>query len=260
MKLKIYQVDAFSNKVFSGNPAAVCLLGYWITDEILQQIASENNLAETAFLVETASGYHIRWFTPKAEVDLCGHATLATAFILFRFSAKDEHMISFQSRSGILTVTKDIDWLTLNFPADKISKTELSQELLCCFNRTPVEVYRGLTDYMFVFSSENEILNIIPDFANIKNIEARGIIITAKGDDTDFISRFFAPAVGIDEDPVTGSAHTTLAPYWSKQLSKMELTARQVSERGGFLMCRVVGERVEISGQSVLYLEGEIFI
>lgn len=258
MKIKLYQIDAFTNKVFSGNPAAVCPMESWPADALLQHIAAENNLAETAYFVKSKEGFHIRWFTPKAEVNLCGHATLATAYVIFNFFNYSDSVISFQSRSGILTVTKDKEWYALNFPVDKIDKIALTPEITACFDVMPGEAYRGSSDIMLVFSSQRNIENITPDFFQIAKLKARGIIITAPGTDTDFVSRFFAPLVGIDEDPVTGSAHTTLVPYWSKQLGKTELTARQVSSRGGYLKCKLLNDRVEISGQGAFYLLGEI--
>ena len=258
--MKIYQVDAFTDTVFSGNPAAVCPLDTWLDDKTLQNIAAENNLAETAFFVKTNEGFHIRWFTPKAEVDLCGHATLATAYVLFQEMGYSDNTLSFDSRSRILTVTKNQEWLTLNFPVDQFHPIELTSELISCFDSTPTEAYKGLTDYMLVFPHIQDIQTINPDLSKIALLDARGVIVTAKGTDTDFVSRFFAPAVGVNEDPVTGSAHTTLAPYWSAQLRKTELTARQISERGGYLRCKLINDRVEISGQAALYLTGEISI
>lgn len=258
MKTPIYIVDAFANKLFTGNPAAVCPLKKWLSDNILQNIASENNLAETAFFIKTGNNYHIRWFTPKAEVDLCGHATLATAFVLFELLHYKHNMISFQSRSGILTVKKQRNWLTLNFPVDTIEKIKITKEFNSCFDKKPIEAYKGLTDYMLIFSNEQEIEKMIPNLLNIAKFEKRGIIITAKGDQTDFVSRYFAPAYGINEDPVTGSAHTTLAPYWSSQLGKNNFTAKQLSTRGGYLKCKLLNNRVEISGKAVFYLSGEI--
>lgn len=257
MKIKIYQVDAFTETVFGGNPAAVCPLDSWLDDALLQNIAAENNLAETAFYVKTADGFHLRWFTPKSEVDLCGHATLATAHVLFELLGHTG-TLSFQSRSGVLTVTKNNEWLTLNFPIDPIEKIALTTELTSCFNKTPIAAYSGLADYMLVFNSQQDIEQIQPDLPKIAQFKRRGIIVTAKGNDVDFVSRYFAPAFGINEDPVTGSAHTTLMPYWTKQLSKNELNAKQLSERGGYLKCKLINDRVEISGQAVLYLTGEI--
>jgi len=261
MKLKIYQVDAFTDKVFSGNPAAVCPLDQWLDDELMQNIAMENNLAETAFYVKSGNEYHIRWFTPKLEVDLCGHATLAAAFVLFNFENHTDAEIRFHSpRSGELIVTRHGDSLTLNFPSDSIKPVELTSELTAGFNLKPVEAYKGKTDYMLVFENESLVKELIPEIDIIAKIAARGIIITAPGDTADFVSRFFAPQSGIDEDPVTGSAHTTLTPFWAKRLGKNELSAIQLSGRKGYLNCKYLNERVEISGQARLYLKGEIFI
>ncbi|MDP4271069.1 MAG: PhzF family phenazine biosynthesis protein [Bacteroidota bacterium] len=261
MKHRIYQIDAFTDRVFSGNPAAVCPLDEWLSDDLLQKIAMENNLAETAFYVRDGNEYHIRWFTPKTEVDLCGHATLAAAFVLFHCENYTEETIRFFSpRSGKLTVSRQDDLLTLNFPIDCFEQTELTDDLRQCFHISPKQAFRGKTDYLLVFDTEEQILRIKPDLGQIAKLDVRGVIITAKGDNVDFVSRFFAPQCGIDEDPVTGSAHTTLTPYWSERLNKTELTAIQLSERKGYLHCRLSGDRVEISGNARLYLIGEIFI
>ena len=260
-KQKIYQVDAFADKVFSGNPAAVCPLEKWLSDETLQQIAMENNLAETAFYVKQGNQYHIRWFTPQVEVDLCGHATLATAYVLFNLEGFDENSISFISnRSGELTVNRNGELLTLNFPADEPEPIQLTEQLTACFDRTPKKVLKGKSDYLFVYDTVKEVQEIQTHFDVIANLNARGVIVTAKGDNVDFVSRFFAPQLGINEDPVTGSAHTTLTPYWSKELNKNELSALQLSERRGFLNCNYLNDRVEISGKCKLYLSGEIFL
>jgi PhzF family phenazine biosynthesis protein len=261
MKIRIYQVDAFTDKVFSGNPAAVCPLDNWLDDSILQNIAAENNLAETAFYVRGKEHLEIRWFTPKVEVDLCGHATLAAAFVLFNYEDHDSDLINFYShRSGMLTVTRNEDLLTLNFPTDDIHQIELPAEVKNAFNFTPLECHKGNTDYMIIFNNETEIRDLSPDLTSLKKLDARGVIVTAKGDNVDFVSRFFAPQVGIDEDPVTGSAHTSLTPYWSEKLKKNELTAIQLSARKGYLQCKNLKERVDISGKAKLYLRGEIFI
>ena len=261
MKIKMYQVDAFTEKVFGGNPAAVCLLGTkWLPDNIMQDIAGENNLAETAFYIHTANGYSIRWFTPAVEVDLCGHATLAAAHVLFHHENITAERIDFNSRSGVLSVSKDGDSLKLNFPTDKIEKIEYGEKLFPGFDIKPTEVYKGKFDYMLIYENEEQIRNINIDLDKIATVDARGVIITAKGNDVDFVSRFFAPQSGINEDPVTGSAHTTLVPYWHKKLNKTELSAKQISARGGKLKCRDLNERTEISGQAVTYLIGEITI
>lgn len=260
MKQKIYQVDAFAENIFSGNPAAVCPLEQWTGDELMQKIAMENNLAETAFYIKKGDQYEIRWFTPAVEVDLCGHATLAAAFVLFNHEGYTGDNIHFYSpRSGELMVTKQGELLTLNFPADVFGETEMSHELLTSFNIRPGAAFKGKTDYMLVYEREEEIREMIPAFDVISKLKGRGVIITARGNEVDFVSRFFAPQSGIDEDPVTGSAHTTLIPYWSEVLGKTELTAMQLSARKGYLQCRYLNDRVEISGKAKLYLKGEIY-
>jgi len=261
MNQKIYQIDAFADKVFSGNPATVCPLKQWLSDAMLQKIAMENNLAETAFYVKQGNQYEIRWFTPTVEVDLCGHATLAAAFVLFNYENYKETSIQFYSpRSGALTVTKKEELLTLNFPTDVFEQVELSKEISNCFDIKPKSAFKGKADYLLVFDKEDEIRKITPALDLISKLKVRGVIISAKGDKVDFVSRFFAPQSGINEDPVTGSAHTTLTPYWAKQLGKTELTAIQLSERKGYLQCSYLNDRVEISGQGKLYLIGEIFL
>jgi len=258
MKNRIYQVDAFAEKIFSGNPAAVCPLEKWLPDSMMQNIAMENNLAETAFYVKENDRFHIRWFTLKVEVDLCGHATLAAAHVLFAHENFQGTEIIFTSRSGELRVRKEGESLTLNFPSDVFQKIPLSPEISSGFAIMPVEVYKGKTDYLLVFNTEKEIRSLQPDFRAVAKLDARGVIVTAKGDRVDFVSRFFAPQAGIDEDPVTGSAHTTLTPYWSEKLGKKEMTALQLSSRTGHLHCRYLGARVEISGKAKTYLRGEI--
>lgn len=261
MRIKLYQVDAFTDKVFSGNPAAVCPLDNWLPDTVLQNIAMENNLAETAFYVKKGNQYEIRWFTPAVEVDLCGHATLAAGFVLYKYENHTRDEIIFHShRSGKLTVSKQGEFLTLNFPSDIYKSVALSDELTAGFDIKPEAAFKGKTDYMLVFENESQVKDIIPDFHKILNVQARGIIITAKGDEADFVSRFFAPQSGINEDPVTGSAHTTLIPYWAKRLGKNELTAMQLSARKGYLNCKYLQDRVEISGQAKEYLVGEIWV
>lgn len=261
MKLKIYQLDAFTDKIFCGNPAAVCPLVEWLPDNLMQKIAMENNLAETAFFVKRNDQYDIRWFTPAVEVDLCGHATLASAAVLFNFENYDGDVITFFSpRSGVLTVSRSGDILTLDFPSDKIERVDMSPQLIACFNSQPVEAYKGKTDYMLVFNNEEEIRKLVPDLVAILKIKSRGIIVTAPGAEVDFVSRFFAPQSGVDEDPVTGSAHTTLTPYWAQKTGKSELQAIQLSARKGFLKCAHLGDRVKISGQAKTYLQGEITV
>lgn len=260
MKIKIYQIDAFADKIFSGNPAAVCPLDKWLPDETLQSIAMENNLAETAFYVNEKEGFRIRWFTPTVEVDLCGHATLATAFVLFNHENYAEDKIVFNSRSGPLTVSKAGDTLTLNFPVDTLVEVPAVPELEKGLSAKPLKTFKGKTDYLLVFENEYQIKNMNPDFKLIGTVNARGIIVTAKGNAVDFVSRFFGPQSGMDEDPVTGSAHTSLSPYWASVLNKTEFSALQLSKRQGKLKCKLVGDRVEISGTAISYLTGTISI
>ena len=261
MKYKLYQVDTFTEKLFGGNPAAVCPLNEWLDDSLLQKIAMENNLSETAFYVKRDELYEIRWFTPKSEVDLCGHATLASAFVLFNIEGYSNDYICFYShRSGVLNVSKKSNEFLLDFPVDEFKCMAITDEIVSCFNKRPIEVYRGKTDYMLVFEKESDIVDMQPQIENISRLHARGVIITAKGETVDFVSRFFAPQEGIIEDPVTGSAHTTLTPYWTEKLNKVALSAIQLSDRKGYLQCKLLGNRVEISGQAKLYLMGEIFI
>ncbi|MDP3353727.1 MAG: PhzF family phenazine biosynthesis protein [Flavobacteriaceae bacterium] len=259
MQLKIYQIDAFTNKVFGGNPAAVCVLEKWISETLMQQIAAENNLAETAFAVKKDDLYEIRWFTPKIEVNLCGHATLATAHVLFNYYEKEKTKLNFHSHlSGALSVSKENELLILDFPSDTINKIETPKVLIEALEKKPIETWKGKTDFMLVFNTQEEIESFKPDFKLLETVGGRGVIVTAKGNDVDFVSRFFGPQVGVNEDPVTGSAHTTLIPYWSKVLDKTTLTALQLSERKGHLFCEYKGERVNIAGNAVTYLIGEI--
>ncbi|HRG53797.1 MAG TPA: PhzF family phenazine biosynthesis protein [Bacteroidia bacterium] len=261
MKQKIYQIDAFTETIFGGNPAAVCPLEKWLADDILQKIAMENNLAETAYYVKKDNTYEIRWFTPTVEVDLCGHATLAAAYVLFTYEGHTSDNVEFHSpRSGKLTVTKNKELLTLNFPSDSLQKITVSEEMKKGFDQQPVEVFKGKTDYMFVFNDETQIQKLKPNFQELSKWDVRGVIATAKGEKSDFVSRFFAPQSGIDEDPATGSAHTTLTPYWADRLGKNELSAIQLSARKGYLSCKFLKDRVEISGKAKLYLIGEIYL
>ncbi len=260
MQLRLYQVDAFTDRVFKGNPAAICPLEHWLPDPLMQQIAMENNLAETAFFVRKGRRFHIRWFTPEVEVELCGHATLASAFVIFNLQHFPDPVVEFDSLSGPLRVSKKGDFLTLDFPADKPSGSVAPSGLVEGMGLPPLEIYKGKTDYMLVYESAAQISGLKPNMLRISEIPARGIIVTAPGDDVDFVSRFFAPQSGIPEDPVTGSAHTTLAPYWAEKLGRSELKARQLSKRGGWLQCRVTGDRVEISGQARAFMTGEIDI
>lgn len=260
MKLKLFQADAFADSLFKGNPAAVVPLSEWLPDQLMQQIALENNLSETAFYIPDGDGFHIRWFTPKAEVALCGHATLATAHVLFNELNFPDDWIEFESKSGKLTVKKVQDKLQLDFPADFADETEPVPLFTEAFGAEPLATLKGRTDYLLLFNSEETIQMLHPDFQMLLNAGVRGVIATAKGKSVDFVSRFFAPSVGVNEDPVTGSAHTTLTPFWAKKLKKSNLTARQLSERGGQLWCTLEGDRVLISGKAVTYLRGEIVI
>jgi PhzF family phenazine biosynthesis protein len=261
MRLKFYQVDAFAEDVFRGNPAGVCPLNDdWLDDGLMQNIAMENNLAETAFYVEKNGQYSIRWFTPTVEVDLCGHATLATAHVMYHHDGYGRDDIVFESRSGKLFVRKEGEYITLNFPTDEIRKIDIEESMVDCFDTKPLQIYRGKTDYLFVYTSEDEIQNIRFDLNKIAKLGARGAIITAPGKEVDFVSRFFAPQSGVNEDPVTGSAHTTLVPYWRNVTGKDVLTAMQLSKRKGKLKCKYLNDRVEISGKAKTYLSGEIII
>lgn len=255
----MYQVDAFTSRPFGGNPAAVCILEEWPDDLLMQQIAAENNLSETAFAVPLKESYQIRWFTPMVEVDLCGHGTLAAAHVLFEHYSHRSDMIRFISRKmGILTVTRSEGFLILDFPADRLEAVKTPGELAGALGKMPAATFRGMTDYLMVYPAQRDIEAMDPDFNSMARMGDRGVIVTARGRDVDFVSRFFAPGIGINEDPVTGSAHTTLTPYWSKKLGKKRLIARQLSRRGGELTCEDLGGRVKISGKAVTYLEGEI--
>jgi PhzF family phenazine biosynthesis protein len=259
MKLKLYQIDAFASQVFEGNPAAVVPLSYWLEDSLLQKIAAENNLSETAFYLAKDDSFEIRWFTPTTEVDLCGHATLAAAHVLFCHEDFSGPSVNFLSpRSGKLSVSQHGDLLQLDFPVDKLEKVENYESLLGGFNIKPKEVWKGKSDYLMVFEREEQLMQLKFDLVEISKIPARGVIVTAPGNKKDFVSRFFGPQCGVPEDPVTGSAHTSLTPYWAKVLGKTSLQARQVSSRGGDLSCTLSGERVLISGCSVTYLIGEL--
>jgi PhzF family phenazine biosynthesis protein len=258
MKQKIFHVDAFAERLFAGNPASVCILDEWLSADIMQKIAEENNLSETAFAVNKGEYYELRWFTPIVEVDLCGHATLATAHVLFNHLGFPGKAIRFESRSGTLNVSKNNEYLVLNFPTDKIEKISTPVALLASLNIKPIDAYKGITDIMFTYQSQAEIERLRPDFGKMSAATVRGVITTAKGNDCDFVSRFFAPGVGVNEDPVTGSAHTTLIPYWAEKLKKTEMDAIQLSKRRGYLKCKHLGERVEIAGKAKTYLEGFI--
>ncbi len=258
MDLRLYQIDAFADHLFSGNPAAVCPLEAWLPDETMQKIAAENNLSETAFYVRTGSGFHIRWFTPAVEVALCGHATLASSYVVFNYDRYPGEVIEFESKSGPLRVRREGDLLVLDFPAERPVKVEPPAGLAAALGRDPVEVWLGKTDYMAVYGAEEDVAALTPDIAALGAIPGRAVIVTAPGREVDFVSRFFAPRVGVPEDPVTGSAHTKLTPYWSARLGKAVLSAMQLSKRQGRLRCRMAGDRVEIAGRAVPYLTGTI--
>jgi len=258
MKLTLYRVDAFTDKLFSGNPTAVCPLDSWLSDELMKNIAAENNLSATAFFIKEGNDFHIRWFTPTIELNLNGNATLATSHILVSHLGYKGNEIKFNSRSGMLTVKKEGDHFTLNFPADEYELVKTPAELAISLNIKPSECYKGKSDYMLVYPTEQDIIKLKPSFAMMAMVDSRGVIVTAPGIKTDFVSRFFAPQNGIDEDHVTGSAHTTLIPYWSARLNKKELKAEQLSARKGFLNCVNLGKRIELSGKAFTYLKGEI--
>jgi PhzF family phenazine biosynthesis protein len=260
MKLQIFQVDAFTNQTFKGNPAAVCPLDTWLPEKLMQEIAAENNLSETAFFIKKGNVYEIRWFTPTVEVDLCGHATLATAHVLFNHLNYESDIIFLKSKSGDLRVKKTRDLLWLDFPAGFCEKASIPSKLKDAISDQAIEAWAARDYLMAVYESEDIIRNMQPDFNILKQLPYHAIIVTAKGKEEDFVSRMFAPAIGINEDPVTGSAHTVLTPYWSQKLKKVHLSARQISERGGELRCILSGDRVEIGGQAVTYLIGEIVV
>lgn len=259
MKLKLYQIDAFTDTVFHGNPAAVCPLEKWLDDSLLLSIAQENNLSETAFFVEEKNEFHIRWFTPTTEVNLCGHATLATAHVIFNILNYKNEKIEFNSKSGILGVGKNQEWLILDFPSNPPVSCSTPPEIKEAFRIAPIECLKS-ENYLLVFNQEKEVISADPDLEKLEKLGKRGIIITAPSSQYDFVSRFFAPGLGIPEDPVTGSAHTLLTPYWAKKLNKKEFTAKQVSARGGELKCVLENDRVHISGKAVTYMEGVIEI
>ncbi len=262
MVLKAFVVDAFADRVFQGNPAAVVPLDRWLPDDVLQSIAAEHNLAETAYFVLEPTGYHLRWFTPGTEVDLCGHATIAAAFVIREFLDPAASSLSFTSKSGPLGVTIDGSRLTLDFPSRPPSPVAPDEHLLAGLASPPQQILAS-RDYLAVYSSAAEVLALAPDMASLARIHRFAVIATAPGDPgsgLDFVSRFFAPAQGVPEDPVTGSAHSTLIPYWAGRLGKTILLAKQVSARGGLLYCELAGDRVKIGGHAVLYSKNEIYI
>lgn len=260
MKLKIYQVDVFTREVFRGNPAAVVPLETWLPDETMQRIAAENNLAETAFFVRNGDAYDIRWFTPTVEIALCGHATLASAFVLYEILGYESHKLNFRSHmSGDLFVERKGDLFVLDFPSYLPTPFELAG-LGGILGREPLEISEAGGYVVALFESEADVAAITPDFRAMASLDAHAVVVTAKGSSSDFVSRFFGPAVGVDEDPVTGSSHCRLIPYWAEKLGKTELFARQISRRGGELYCELIGDRVKIGGNAVLYMKGEIYV
>ncbi|MFK5948328.1 MAG: PhzF family phenazine biosynthesis protein [Methylococcales bacterium] len=264
MRLTIYQIDAFANRAFEGNPAAVIPLEAWLSDDVMQSIAEENNLAETAFFVAVEQGFEIRWFTPVTEVKLCGHATLASAYVIFNIIGYASDNIEFESPSGKLSVARNNEILTLNFPSYMPVKCEIPELLVKGLGLDKMAIQPQACmqsdDYIVVVENEEQVAAINPELHFLKQIDLRGVIVTSPSKSYDFVCRFFAPKYGIPEDPVTGSAFTQLIPYWSEQLGKTQLTAKQISSRGGEVLCELTGDRVLISGQAVKYLEGYIQI
>jgi PhzF family phenazine biosynthesis protein len=259
MDIPLYQVDAFARRVFSGNPAAVCPLDEWLDDATLQAIATENNLSETAFFVREAAGLRLRWFTPGCEVDLCGHATLASAFVLMNYLEPGVNEVRFQSRSGELRVDRDGDLYALDFPSRPPQRVKPPAEIVAAIGIEPDEMWKS-RDYMAVYATEQHVRALTPDMAKLAAFDLFAVIATAPGRSADFVSRFFAPGQGVPEDPVTGSAHCTLVPYWSQRLGKKSLHACQVSKRGGELFCEDQGTRVRISGHAALFATGTIHL
>lgn len=259
MKLPIYQIDAFTSRLFGGNPAAVVILDQWPSDDVLQAIAAENNLAETAFVLPQEDISMLRWFTPTVEVDLCGHATLATGHVLFAYHYSSLKKLSFSTRSGVLAVSRDGDRLTLDFPTRAGARIEVTDELTSALGARPGEAYLA-RDLLAVFDTQAQVQDLHPDFELVGALDAFAVIASAPGSSVDFVSRVFAPRAGIPEDPVTGSAHCTLVPYWSERLGKRMLTAKQLSTRVGELECEFRGDRVAITGKVVEYLHGQINI
>ena len=257
LRIPLYWINAFTDTVFGGNPAAVCPLEMWIDDGLMQKIAAENNLSETAFFVRKGDAFELRWFTPTIEIDLAGHPTLASAFVIYQHLDYTGDRITFLTKSGQLLITKRGGLICMDFPAREGSPSKSNPLLNEGLGRKPLELYKA-RDYLAIFGSEDEILALKPDWEKLARLDCLGAIVSAPGKRSDFVSRFFAPAAGINEDPVTGSSHTTLIPYWAKRLKKDELHAFQVSSRGGELFCRYLGDRVEIAGKAVTYLVGSI--
>lgn len=261
MTIPIYQVDAFTDRLFGGNPAAVCPLSEWLPANTMQQIAKENNLAETAFFIKQGPDFGLRWFTPELEIDLCGHATLATAHVIFTQLGEERSVIRFHTqKSGVLTVSREGELYTLDFPSRIPEKCEVPAGLLEALGGPVPKAILRSRDYLLVYETEADVAALQPDFNALNKIDAIGFIVTAPSDQCDFVSRFFAPKVGINEDPVTGSAHCNLIPYWAEKFGKNKLHAYQISDRRGELWCELNGDRVLMTGKAVTYLKGEIFV
>ncbi|MCU0380718.1 MAG: PhzF family phenazine biosynthesis protein [Chitinophagaceae bacterium] len=262
MTIPVFQVDAFTHSIFSGNPAAICPIPSWLPEDIMQRVAMENNLAETAFVVPEGEDYHIRWFTPTVEVALCGHATLAAAFVFFEHLGYQRPLIRFNSKSGWLTVERNPDGrYTLDFPADPPAiHPDPVPGLLEGLGVSPRDIWRGKFDFMVELENEEAVAALRPDFRSLSGIKSRGILVTARGKEADFVSRCFFPQSGIDEDPVTGSAHCLLTPYWTQKTGKQHFKAIQWSARKGWLDCQLAGDRVRMSGSATLFLKGEIYL
>jgi PhzF family phenazine biosynthesis protein len=260
MRIPIYQVDAFTRRAFGGNPAAICPLEKWLPDDTLQAIAAENNLSETAYYVPNGAGYHLRWFTPAVEVDLCGHATLAAAHVIWTVRHEsDVALLRFETMSGELTVERDANLYSMDFPSRPPVECQVDAGIAAALGAHP-QLVLGARDYFCVFESEDQVRALAPNMEKVAALDRFAVIATAAGRDCDFVSRFFAPAQGIPEDPVTGSSHCTLIPFWSRRLGKKKLHARQISRRGGELWGEDRGERVRIAGQAMTFLQGQIDI
>ncbi len=260
MRIPLFQIDAFTGRLFAGNPAAVCPLEKWLEDAQMQAIAAENNLSETAFFVPDGDRYRLRWFTPMVEVDLCGHATLASAFVILNHLDPSQELVRFDTKSGELIVRRDGDLLSMDFPAREPKRCDTPARLAEALGKAPLETWES-RDYLAVYEAEDDVRSLAPNMDLLAKVGRFAVIATAPGrGDVDFVSRFFAPAQGVAEDPVTGSAHCTLTPYWSKRLGKTRFHALQVSARGGELWCEYRGDRVSMSGKAVRFLEGAIYL
>lgn len=259
MKLPIYQLDVFTEKQFHGNPAAVIPLETWLPEETMQKIASENSLYETAFFVKENDAYNIRWFTPRKESDLCGHATLAAAYVILNHIGKLDDRVKFHSSSGEIEVWQENGLYSMNFPKLEIQRCEMPYELVLGLGKLPKATYKS-RDYLLVYDDQDQILGLDPDLEELQYVQTSGIIVTAKGEDCDYVLRYFAPSMGLNEDPAAGSAQCTLVPYWAEVLGKTEFVVKQLSRRGGTIYCKDLGDKVQISGKIMTFLEGNIYI